>query len=197
MKVSAALLSLVSLVAAAPATLAPRDAPAGVSITSITYGGSGCPQGSMNPQLSPDRTQIFVNYNNKLFTANGNGDIVNSRKFCQLSLGLKYPSGWTFAVASTYILGSLNLPANSVATIDVSYYTSGDTNDVGTGYAVVGPKNSGFTLVDDLAILKYSKCASSTENLNIVSSIRVSGKGSITLDAAATAFVVGLNWKEC
>jgi len=196
MKVSAALLSLVSLVAAAPANLVARS-PAGVTITSVSYGGTGCPQGSTKPQISPDGTQVFINYNNKLFTANGNGDIVDTRKFCQINLGLKYPPGWTFAVGSTHILGSLNLASNSVATIDVSYYTSGELNDVGTGYTVVGPRNSGFTLVDEIAVLKYSKCSSTTENLNIVSSIRVSGRGSITLDAAATAFVVGLSWREC
>lgn len=188
---AAALLSLASAAFAAP-TLQAREAPSGVTIGKVVYGGSGCPQNSLKPQVSPDGTQIFVNYNNKLFTA-GNDE----RKNCQINLTLNYPSGWTYAVASTHTLGKVNLSSGSVGYFDISYYTSGEQNDVGSSFVFKGPINKDFTAVDTIGVLRYAGCDSSSEGLNINSVVRVDGKGSITLDAAATAFAVNLNWKTC
>jgi len=72
--------------------------PSTVYISGISYGGSGCPQGTVSQILSPDLqtfTLIFDQYAAQI----GSGiDPLQSRSNCQLNVQLHYPSGWQYSV---------------------------------------------------------------------------------------------------
>lgn len=95
------LLFLPTLALAVPAPVpvpVPQDKPSGheVEITAVTYGGTGCPDKTVQGLLSDDKTTITLSFDQ--YTVQSGPDIpaTERRKFCQLQLKLKYPSGFQY-----------------------------------------------------------------------------------------------------
>jgi hypothetical protein len=64
-----------------------------VKLTSYSYSGNGCPQGSMALQLSQDMTALIIISDGSLWT----GSISPiPRQTCTLSVGLSVPDGFQF-----------------------------------------------------------------------------------------------------
>jgi hypothetical protein len=145
---------LLTLAFAATATAIPAAAassvlpnPSQVSINSIIYGGTGCPQSSLGSFISADR-QTFVP---SPYIANGTWLILNlrftlvfdeyvasigpgvavteSRKNCQLNIDLEYPSGFQYSIFSQVYRGYVELDAGVTALQQATYYFSGGTTN--------------------------------------------------------------------
>lgn len=72
----------------------PGDAPAtGVTITGVSYAGSGCNAGTVASVLSGDLTTLTLLYDSFVAQSGEGLSPTNYRKNCQLNVGLRYPQG--------------------------------------------------------------------------------------------------------
>ena len=133
-----------SPIAASATSSAVLPNPSQVYINGITYGGTGCPQGSLSSFISADRqtfvhvetlirtiADLYMSYRFTLIFDNyvasiGPGvAITESRKNCQLDIDLQYPSGFQYSVFNADYRGYAALDANVTGTQQSTYYFSG------------------------------------------------------------------------
>ncbi|KAL5396193.1 hypothetical protein PMIN03_002558 [Paraphaeosphaeria minitans] len=127
------LLLLPTLALAAPAPLPiPQDKPSGheVEITAVTYGGTGCPDKTVQGLLSDDKTTITLSFDQYTVQSGPNIPATERRKFCQLQLKLKYPGGFQYSVFGADYRGYASLEKDVTGTAQSTYYFSGQQNQV-------------------------------------------------------------------
>lgn len=131
MKLSAAFLFLASLASAAPAPQSPAVPPnSQVEIQDVTYGGTGCPEKTVQGLLSDDRTTLTLSFD--AYTVQSGPDIPASdrRKFCQLQLKLRYPGGFQYSIFGADYRGYASLEDGVSGSAQSTYYFSGQQNQV-------------------------------------------------------------------
>lgn len=113
----------------APAVGSPAGAapdPSSVSVQSITYGGTGCPQGTANPAISADGTQFAVVLDQLLARTGPGVPGIESRRLCQLSVNLHMPQALLSALTVDLVIpGHGSLPAGTTASVKSTAYLGG------------------------------------------------------------------------
>ena len=179
-------------------------APPGVYINSVTYGGSGCPQGSVGSLFSPDRTSLTLIFDQYVASAGPNVPITESRKSCQIAADIRVPQGWSYSVATVDYRGYVDLPASASAEQSATYYFQSSTAQAISRTTFRGPLNKDYLNSDVIPVEKtiWSSC-NAVVPVNVKTAIRVSvpsGKsGAITTDSidAKVKQIYGLQWKQC
>ncbi|KAF2491948.1 hypothetical protein BU16DRAFT_574108 [Lophium mytilinum] len=184
-------LALLPLAAAAPTNPSLGDVTSGtpdpteVHIKAITYGGTGCPQGSLDYVISDDRT--------------------TQRKNCQLNVDITYPGGFQYSVFSADYRGYAAIDKGITGVLKSTYYFSGQTQQTSTEYDFVGPVNGDYLKHDeaDSTSVIWSPCGAEGM-LNINSQVRLtstnsSSSGLLTTDSLDAKFlqVVYVGWQTC
>lgn len=198
------------LVAAASAILVSgslfAQAPSSVTIRNISYNGSGCPIGSVAQNVSPDNKAFTLTFSDYIAEVGPGIDLNASRKNCQLTVDLQFPSGWQFAIATFDYRGYASLDSGVEGTQKSSYYFQGmgQTGNFQTTYR--GPRDADYQFRDTigLASMVWSPCGA-TRALNINTQVRVSnranpnGRGLMTTDSIDGAVVhkYGMMWRQC
>jgi hypothetical protein len=131
MKYATAVLALSALAASTPVPQDPNQ-PSGheIEISGITYGGTGCPDKTVQGLLTDDKTTITLSFD--AYTVQSGPSIPASerRKFCQLQLKLKYPSGFQYSIFAADYRGYASLEKGVTGTTQSTYYFSGQQNQV-------------------------------------------------------------------
>src|SRR5262249_46050745 len=70
---------------------APAPDPDAVYVSSLTYGGTGCPQGAAATVFSPDRTEFSLLFGAYVAQTGPGLPITEARKACQINVGLHAP----------------------------------------------------------------------------------------------------------
>ena len=202
MKYAIATIAFVALSSAAP--LEQRgDAPSGFKIANIVYGGSGCPQGSLDIDWTDSRV-LPIRFS-KEFTARvgAKADITDARKNCQLNLKLQYDPGFSYSVFQNDISGWADLDNGVTGTIKSTYYFSGQADSTSSALEIDGPYHGKYYKSDDLAIAKWSPCGSESL-LNVNSEVLLSpiasnlnGVLAATRDNARFTSNIYVAWKKC
>ncbi|KAF1813109.1 hypothetical protein P152DRAFT_414782 [Eremomyces bilateralis CBS 781.70] len=201
------LASGLSLVSALPSdfriTHATRSAPpprGAVRIRSITYGGNGCPQGSLDWQLSDDQGIIPLIFDDFVAYTGGDAPTTERRKFCQLNIALDIPAGYSFSIWQTGYLGYVALDPGTTGTLSTLYYFSGEQNQNEHKTVFRGPLNKDYTAFNTEPMGIYSPCGGEVL-LNVRSSVAVSGSGNalMTNDKQSNNFrqFLYLDWRNC
>ncbi len=127
-----ALFASVASIAVAAPTLAERDGPSGheVQINGFTYGGSGCPAGTVGSMLSGDRTTLTLIYDEFIAQAGVGIAPKERRKNCQVNVKLHFPQGWQFSIFKADYRGHATLPQGASGTCKATYYFSGSSQQV-------------------------------------------------------------------
>jgi hypothetical protein len=133
MKYTTVLLSLAALGSTSPIT-ARQDAnkPSGheIEITGVTYGGTGCPDKTVQGLLTDDKTTITLSFDAYTVQSGPSIPATERRKFCQLQLKLKYPSGFQYSLFGADYRGYASLEKGVSGTTQSTYYFSGQQNQV-------------------------------------------------------------------
>ena len=179
-------------------------APPGVYINSVTYGGSGCPQGSVGSLFSPDRTSLTLIFDQYVASAGPTVPITESRKSCQIAADIRVPQGWSYSIATVDYRGFVDLPAGATAEQSATYYFQGDQLQAISRTNFYGPLSRDYLNSDSIPIEKtiWSAC-NAVVPVNVKTAIRLSvprgQTGAITTDSidAKVKQIYGLQWKRC
>ncbi|KAL0066015.1 hypothetical protein AAF712_007005 [Marasmius tenuissimus] len=183
------------------------DAPPNFNITSLGLNGSGCPPKSAFYLLNNDKTAVTITFS--AFEASAGPDIAvtENRKNCQLSLGVRVPHGFSFAIVDVDYRGFYSLDDKVKASHSAAYYFQGQLVQAGAGSELAGPldgKNYVYRDEFNLSPTIYSPCGEDTI-LNINSEVRVDnsankdGYGYIvddSIDASVTQ-TYNFQWLTC
>ncbi|KAF2471701.1 uncharacterized protein BDR25DRAFT_285286 [Lindgomyces ingoldianus] len=210
MKYTTAILALAALATAAPAPVPepiPQDKPSGheVEISAVTYGGTGCPDKSVQGLLSDDRTTITLSFDTYTVQSGPNIPATERRKFCQLQLKLKYPSGFQFSIFGADFRGYASLEKGVTGVSQSTYYFSGQQNQTVVPTTFTGPMEGSYLKHDEInaGSAVWSKCGEQGM-LNIKSEVRIVPMSSTSLNLLTVDTVDGkfeqkyyVQWEKC
>ncbi len=176
-----------------------------IYIQTLSYGGTGCPAGTVDLSLSADGTAFSMRFN--AFTAIlGPGiSIVESRKNCQVNTMFHVPAGWTYALTSVDQSGYLELADGAQAKVKTIAYFQGQVPQSSAWTTFTGPLAMDWHVRDEvpLAGLVWAPCGV-PRGINVNASVQVA-KG--TSAPGTTSFVnvaregldqhYSLVWKRC
>jgi len=179
--------------------------PSEVYINSITYGGTGCPQGSVGSFISADRQTFTLIFDSFVASIGPGVAVTDNRLNCQLNLDLEYPAGFQYSVLGTEFRGYAGLDAGVTGVQQATYYFSGSSTQVTTSTTFKGPTDGDYEISDTIPFTStiFSPCGAALP-LNINSQVRLtstvtSATGELTDDSidGKITFVVGVQWQKC
>lgn len=195
----------VTLAAPAATTSAVGPNPSDVYINSISYGGTGCPQGSVGSFISADRSTFTLIFDSYVASIGPGVAVTENRLNCQLNIDLEYPSGFQYSVLGTEFRGYAGLDAGVTGVQQATYYFSGSSTQVSTSTTFKGPTDGDYEISDSIPFTStiFSPCGAALP-LNINSQVRLtstvtSATGELTDDSidGKITYVVGVQWQTC
>ncbi len=180
--------AVLALVTASDSSFADDEpSPDELHITGLTYGGSGCPRGTVGVDIAPDGTAFTLIFDAFLAQIGPGVPLPESRKNCQVNFTVHVPHGFTYAITSVDYRGFANLAAGAQGLQKSTYYFQGQAPQASTWTPFSGPMLEDWHLRDeiDVAALVWAPCGE-TRSLNINAQLRVN-KG--TASASSSSFM--------
>lgn len=179
--------------------------PKEVTIESLKYGGTGCPQGTIGQSISDDRSTYTLIFDSYIASVGPGVSITEGRKNCQVNLALRIPQGWQFSILSTDFRGFAALDAGVTGTQKSTYYFAGESKQVSVQKDFVGPYSQDYLSHHEIGVQTAVWCpCGSTANLNINGQVRLMSSnsqatGQLANDSQDGKFEqkLGLSWRKC
>jgi hypothetical protein len=111
-----------ALLILATTAIAASPDPSTVSIDSISYLGSACPEGTVRKSLAADRQSFMLYFSHFNVRSGINTPISESQTKCELNINLKHPTEFSYSVAQFTYRGYAMLPAGVAAEHNSTYY---------------------------------------------------------------------------
>jgi hypothetical protein len=185
------------------AAFAQAPNPNEVYVQSITYGGSGCPQGSVGSSFANDRKSFTLIFDSFVASQGPGVPVTENRKNCQLNVNLRVPNGFQFSIGTADYRGYVNLPAGVTARQKSTYSFAGSPAQVTSGSNFTGPVAKDYLSRDEIpfSTVAWSACGAVVP-ININAEVRTSGGSSsaqITTDSVdgKVEHILGLRWRAC
>jgi hypothetical protein len=199
------MMSLLVPIPAEPTTTTPPSEK--ITIDVVTVNGSGCPKDTATVIPSDDNTAFSVFYDGHYMAQAGPGiSATESRKNCQLSLRVKVPGGFTYAIAQADYRGYAHLEQGASALEKSNFYFQGTSPTAQVTHPINGPLDDNWQATDqaDLAAIVWHPCGAK-RNLNINTEVRVTAgtdktkTSFITMDSTDGSIntVYHFAWKKC
>jgi hypothetical protein len=172
----------------------------------ITYGGTGCPQGSLSAAVSEDGLAVTLTFDSYFAEVSAETPPV-VRQFCNVNLPMNIPSGWQYSLVELDYRGYLFLDPRVEARQTSEYYFQGNQGPSFSSFWT-GPQNRDFNFSDLIGIESHnwawSEC-NTQRHLTIKTSMVLnnrrnrSGYGYISTDSidAEIAHVYSILWRQC
>jgi hypothetical protein len=192
--------SLLAAVLSTSAALAEETpGPNEVQIDGISYGGSGCSQGSVGVDLASDRrafTLIFDEYILEFPAA--------SQKSCEIDVNLTNAPGWQFAIFQVQVRGYAMLDPGVTGKHKLSIHAAGGGQPAKSEMKKSGPFDDDYIVTGSLTNnLKWSQCQHTTHRIKIKSASTIEGAASaaglMTVDSIDGSLTqkYGMSWRRC
>jgi hypothetical protein len=149
-------------------------APDYFEITDIQLNGDGCPAGSVDKNVAEDRLSFSLMFRNYIAEAGPDFNPSDGRRSCQVTVNLKVPTGWRFAVAGFDYAGYMKLDAGIAAEHKTSYYFQANDKQGEFTNTKNGPDQNPFRFQQQVKLHDkiWSPC-DTKRALNIKTTIRV------------------------
>ncbi|GBG71805.1 hypothetical protein CBR_g9214 [Chara braunii] len=188
---------LLALLLVGVAVQASAQAPPEVTISYVSYQGSGCNYENTNYVLSNDYKMVTFIFGGMVATTDGS--LADMRKSCQMSFYMNYPDGWTVSIGQATARWFADIAQYSAGIYEIHYYLSGQTGTARIERKIQGRYTGSFEFTDDFLTLVWSEC-NNTPNLNIKVVVRVEGKKAVmAFDSVdcKPVLILNLQWKKC
>lgn len=152
-------------------------------VQSLTYAGSGCPQGTVASSFSADRKVFTLIFDQFVATLGSGVPATENRKNCLVVLRLSAPPGQTWTLLDTQYRGYVQLASG------VTAQQSADYSDLATTVSATsnfnGPVAKDYLAADTVALHQDRDACGSESILLVNSQVRLlgSGQGQITTDS--------------
>ena len=178
--------------------------PSDVTIDSISYGGSGCPQGTVAALFASDYTSVTLIFDQYIAQVGPGISPTQAVKDCQIALNIIVPSGYSYSIDDIDYHGYISLPPGGFAQQAAIYYFTDETEQSRGESTFTGSMAQDYTSSDSEHITKeiWSTCRAFTP-LNIKTHVAISvpfgQSGQITTDSidSKVTQIYGLNWNLC
>jgi hypothetical protein len=196
---------IIAMTATLVAGTALADAPSYVEIDQISYGGTGCPQGSVSENISDDNLAFTLLFDEYVAEIGPGVSRREARKACQITLDLKFPQGWSFTIFEADYRGYASLDRKVTGEQKSSYYFQGQRGSVSLKTKFRGEIDEDYEATDRLGLSAqvWSPCGANRA-LNIKTQVRLTSRdrrasGILTVDSVdgELAHVYGIKWKRC
>ncbi len=156
-------------------------------IKKLTYGGTGCPAGSVAVDIASDATAFTLIFDQFLAQIGPGVPAIESRKNCQVNLLLHVPHGFTYAITSVDYRGYANLAPGAQGMQKASYYFQGQAPTASAETIFRGPYEQDWQLRDRVstAALVWSPCGVE-RSMNVNAQLRLT-RG--TAPASSSSFI--------
>ena len=127
-----------------------EEEPEWVFIGDVSAGGTACPQGSLTRDPATNGRSIVLKTTG--VDVYSTSDVRNSeiRKFCQMTINLEYPEGWTYALGRVNLRGTASIRSGS-GTVLASAWFQGDEVGVEFGRTFAEGSVGDYHMVETLA----------------------------------------------
>lgn len=174
----------------------------------IIAGGTGCPQGTYSITSTPDGSAVTVIYDAFQVAASGRnsqGQANKANAFCQLTIPMGIPAGWSFSILDVNYSGFANVPSGGAFRVMPSYSFSGQTPVSPRPFVVYGPFDNSYFYPTQVGILATSPCGGSANfSAKVRLEVAAGNNGAETtagVDStdlkAQTIAVYRLSWNRC
>jgi hypothetical protein len=194
---------VLSVVLTAASSAAVAEAPRGFRIDGISYGGSGCPQGSVSENLSTSGDSLSLLFDRFVAEVGPGASPMNARANCKVSINASVPSGWSYSIRSVEYRGFHNLERGVSAIHNSGYYFQGTTSTQRVASTFVGPLSADFAIRDSFAAhgVNWSPCNTNRSIvIDIQTQLRSSDRratGLATLDSDGSGVKYTLQFRRC
>lgn len=186
------------------------DTVPGLQMLAPTYGGTGCPQGSVSATLSPDGTSLSLLFDSYIAEAGGSTPEHRAERNCQIQIPFSVPAGYAVQIVKMDYRGFASVPSGARSAFGANFrFLEIDGREtklrrVRRSSVLIGPKQENFILSSIVRGPEFSPCGKdfilAAESMLRVRSNRV-GEGALatidSLDAAQTPVIYSLRWKRC
>jgi hypothetical protein len=198
---------LTSEIAVGNLAIQANDPPPWVRIRSLSWGGSGCPAGTVAENLAPDFRAFTLLFDSYVAEIGPGLPLSQSRRNCQILVDLDFPQGWSYSVFNVDYRGFASLDPRVSGVQQSAYYFQGESRTARLQTTLNGPKVSDYQIRDSLVLedLVWSPCGAQRA-LIINSAIRVANnsskpdaRGMLTTDSidGEVTHIYGLQWRHC
>lgn len=177
-----------------------------VYVNNIIHAGTGCPIGTVATDISEDAKAFTILFDEYLVEAGPDVPRSEGRKFCQLTINLHVPQGWSYTIFDVDYAGYADLDRGTQGVQKSTYYFQGNgpRSGVTLRTKLRGPFNDDYEINDRLGIsaLVWSPCGVNRA-LNIKTSLMARarrGKSALmTLDSIDGEMIhrYGIQWRRC
>ncbi|WP_071190759.1 DUF4360 domain-containing protein [Trichormus sp. NMC-1] len=176
------------------ASISPTFANDKVEIVGISYGGSGCPDGSASVSVSNDGQELRILFDK--FIALGNSDAESRRKSCNLTIPIKVPQGQQIALYDADYRGYVS--PNTTGELVTEHFFAGSR---GLRLKQELRGETDYNVRHDLWSQGevWSACGDSV-NMRVNASMRAKGDGMATvdsLDLAGRGWIYRVKYRSC
>jgi len=180
---------------------------AGVTIKNLSYIGSGCPEGTVASNLSPDAKAFTLLFDSFFIEAGPatKGVPATATSSCKLNLTLLAPSGWQVAILSVDYRGFADLAAGDSAVISERISLLGSPSHSVFSSKVDGPHSDNFQTRSEVLLksAQWSRCEGIEKTLQIEFSAEIKSTtdapASLSLDTVdgELSYKSGIVWRRC
>jgi hypothetical protein len=183
------------------------DVISGVTIKSITYAGTACPDGTVASNIAPDAKAFTLLFDSWFLGAGPAvpGAPVTTHLSCQIGITMQAPAGWQVSLLTVDYRGFADLAAGDEARIKSLFRFAGSSVQDSFTAIVQGPYADNFQARSEtlLKTATWSSCdgEEKTLHLDVASTITATtdAGASLSLDAVDGELIykTGLVWRRC
>lgn len=143
-------------------------------ITDLAVNGDGCPTGTVDRNVAEDKQSFSLNFRDYIAEAGPSMTPSDGRKSCQLTITLRVPQGWRFAVAAFDYRGYMYLDTGISAEQKTTYYFQAADKQGEFTNTKTGPEDKAFYFNQQVKVSDkiWSPC-DTKRAINIKTAIRV------------------------
>ncbi|MEZ4741625.1 MAG: DUF4360 domain-containing protein [Bdellovibrionota bacterium] len=177
-----------------------------VYVNNIVHAGTGCPIGSVATDISEDAKAFTILFDEYVAEAGPGIERSAGRKFCQLTVNLHVPQGWSYTIFDVNYAGFADLDRGTYGIQKSTYYFQGNraSNGVTLSTRLRGPYSDDYEIRDSLGLdaLIWSPCGVNRA-LNIKTSVMTQASRNqsalMTIDSIDGELIhrYGIKWKRC
>lgn len=174
-----------------------------ISLGAPSYGGDGCPSGSVSATLSTDEKALSILFDQYQASAGGETRRSFDRRSCNVAIPVHVPQGRSVSILSIDYRGFNKLPRGGRSQFNVEYFFAG-----GRGPSFrrnfSGPLEADYIISNELVAdaLVWSECGVDV-NLRTNSSLRVNTSrneealATVDSEDVNAAIVYHVQWRTC